>query len=417
MRVLFTIIPAPAHLYPIIPLAQALQGAGHEVCVASHPGIADAIKAAGLTAVAVGEDVDLAESIAAAGRNPRLEAITEAMRLGETEADVNLRLAIRFYLLAPFANYYEADPPKVTDDLVRFAESWRPDLVLWDPLFFPAPIAARKAGAAHARLMWGLDQFGWARERFVDNSGADLMAELMEPTLERYGDSFDEELLFGQWTIDPMPPKMRMDVGTRTVPMRWVPYTGVATYPDWLLEPIERPRVCLTLGMSIRKFFAGHSKFPIRELLDSVAELDAEIVATWGDDQLELLGKIPDNVRTIDYIPLNLLLPTCQGIVHHGGAGTFAAAVAHRVPQFFITGPGGDNVDVARYTARHGAGIALIGDDFVGETFAKDLMSLVTSPQYREGADGLYRDMLAMPSPNDVVPVLEKLTAERKGQA
>lgn len=54
MRVLFTVWPLPAHLYPMLPLAWALQGAGHEVCIASHPALTDVITSAGFPAVALG---------------------------------------------------------------------------------------------------------------------------------------------------------------------------------------------------------------------------------------------------------------------------------------------------------------------------------------------------------------------------
>ncbi|MGH3625709.1 MAG: hypothetical protein ACRDQ5_28710, partial [Sciscionella sp.] len=65
MRVLLTIPPAVAHLFPVIPIAWALQGAGHQVCVASHPNTAESITAAGLIAVPVGVDVDLASAVQA----------------------------------------------------------------------------------------------------------------------------------------------------------------------------------------------------------------------------------------------------------------------------------------------------------------------------------------------------------------
>ena len=43
MRVMLTPWPNPAHLYPIVPLAWALQSAGHEVCIASHAALAEPV--------------------------------------------------------------------------------------------------------------------------------------------------------------------------------------------------------------------------------------------------------------------------------------------------------------------------------------------------------------------------------------
>ncbi|MFP8960080.1 activator-dependent family glycosyltransferase [Streptomyces nanhaiensis] len=426
MKVLFTIMPAPAHLYPIVPIAWALQCAGHEVRVASHPGIADAVVATGLTAVPLGPEVDLAASVRAAADNPELERITRALALDP--ADHNLRTALRYYLMAPFANYYRSGAPgpeerPMVDALADFTRAWRPDLVLWDPLFFPAPVAARACGAAHARLLWGLDHFGWARTRFAERLGLpdtepheDLMAAMMRPTLERFGQDFAEELLVGQWTVDPTPQRLRLPADLRYVPVRWVPYNGAAAVPPWLRERPERPRVCLTLGVSGRKFFADDD-VPVAGLLDAVAGLDIELVATLDRDQLAASRvEVPANVRTVDYLPLNLLLPTCSAIVHHGGAGTFVAAAAHRVPQLIVPKQGGDFVDHARYAEELGAGIAVEREGLTGAGLAKQMMRLVEEPAFRRGAEALYADMLAAPGPDGLVPVLEKLTEEHRGR-
>ncbi|MEU9638083.1 hypothetical protein AB0D80_27435 [Streptomyces tendae] len=47
----------------------------------------------------------------------------------------------------------------MVDDLVEFAGRWRPDLVIWDALAlaFAGPVVALSCGAAHARLLFGMD--------------------------------------------------------------------------------------------------------------------------------------------------------------------------------------------------------------------------------------------------------------------
>lgn len=153
----------------------------------------------------------------------------------------------------------------------------------------------------------------------------------------------------------------------------------------------------------------------MREFFDSVAGLDLELVATLNSEQLTAVGTLPDNVRAIEYVPLNQLLPTSSAIIHHGGGGTFAAAVAFKVPQLVAPLPMWDEMVTARYVARRGAGLiadpAAIDVDSVG----KDLVRLVEEPSFQLGAQGLYEDMLAAPAPKDVVPVLERLTAEHRG--
>ena len=105
MRVLFTVVSSTSHLYPIVPLAGALRGAGHEVCVASHPDMVEAITAAGLTAVSVGETVDVAAIVQ--GDDEARRVIVDAL-----SGDLG-RLSVpdRQYLLSAFSMYYPAEAP------------------------------------------------------------------------------------------------------------------------------------------------------------------------------------------------------------------------------------------------------------------------------------------------------------------
>lgn len=421
MKVLFTAIPSISHLYPIIPLAGALRGAGHEVCVASHPDMVDTITAAGLTAVPVGEKEFLTSVVVGSdGLHARISDALAASPLGDGGRPP------RKYMLSAFSLYYPSGTPddghrSMVDDLVRFALSWRPDLVIWDPLCLPSPIAARACGAAHARLLWGVDDFAWTRARLVQelarrdaDPSEDVMVELMRPTLDRYGYEFDEEMLVGQWTIDPMPARMRLPLDLRYVGMRSVPFNGAAALPDWLQRPPERPRVCLTLGVSMRKFFSQDSDIPVSSLFDMVADLDIELVATLNETQLPPTGSVPDNVRLVDYIPLTLLLPSCSAVIHHGGGGTFATAVASKVPQLVCPEEGADFDDIASHVVERGAGLMVERGSFSGDAVRKQLVRILDEPSFAAGAAGMYEDMLAAPSPNDLVPVLERLTAQHR---
>ncbi|MFE7135993.1 activator-dependent family glycosyltransferase, partial [Streptomyces sp. NPDC057638] len=56
MRVLFTAYAVRTHFFSMVPLAWAMSAAGHEVRVASQPGLVPDITGAGLTAVPLGRD-------------------------------------------------------------------------------------------------------------------------------------------------------------------------------------------------------------------------------------------------------------------------------------------------------------------------------------------------------------------------
>ncbi|MFD9248094.1 hypothetical protein ACFV0D_40525, partial [Streptomyces sp. NPDC059556] len=109
MRVLFTLFPGAAHLYPVVPLARALLAAGHEVRVASHPELTGAVTAAGLAAVEIGDRVDVPALVGACASDDRLDRITGALDIAPGDPG-NRRNVIRHYMLAGFSLYHPAPP-------------------------------------------------------------------------------------------------------------------------------------------------------------------------------------------------------------------------------------------------------------------------------------------------------------------
>src|SRR5687767_8753910 len=85
MRVLFTVYPSFAHLYPLVPYAWALQSAGHEVRVASHGSFAASIASTGLTPVSLGDPQAHEARLTDGARQPpspaEVNAYVEAMAL------------------------------------------------------------------------------------------------------------------------------------------------------------------------------------------------------------------------------------------------------------------------------------------------------------------------------------------------
>lgn len=432
MRVMFCIFPATAHLYPVVPLAWALQSAGHEVVVACpesvvDPAVQQNIAAAGLTAVSLGGKEALTASL-----KPFLSNVDPANRptlaLGPDDpADPDAWRRTRQMLGAMFAMYYPPEPAAgerrpIIDELVDFARDWRPDLVLWDPLALGGAVAARACGAAHARVLWGTDSIGLIHSR-TRAELADPDAELTEdpwvqwlrPMLDRYGLDYAEEHLLGQWNLDLTPTRMRHPLDQTYLPVRRVPFTGAAPLPSWLRSRPDRPRAVLTLGVSRRLLFGRHSGFPMREFFDSVSGLDLELVATVNAEQLADVGTLPDNVRAVDYVPLNQLLPTSSAIIHHGGGGTYSVAVAFQVPQLVVPVPMWDEARTARHVVARGAGLMADPSTLDADSLHKQLRRLLEEPSFQLGARALYEDSLAAPPPADVVPVLERLTAQHRG--
>lgn len=426
MRVLFQTVADKSHLHIAAPLAWAMRSAGHEVLVAARPGIEDAIRLTGLTAVTIGKPDEVALTSRMNDADPTATAApapTPGPRRGPTNQDAYARddLAAEWRGLVEHL-FPVMSPDDAIDDLVEVARAWGPDLVVWDMLTYGGPVAARAAGAAHARLVLATDGVGQLRSGMRANGtlpDPEPLATWLGPHLARCGAEFDDDVVLGDVSIDLMPPWTSHPPGVSTVAMRHVPFNGPAVLPEWLLEPQARHRVGITLGNSHRD--AGRVEASAPALLEAVADLDVEVVATLRRDQLGGHA-VPDNVRTVDFVPLNELLPTCSALVHHGGAGTFAGAVQHGVPQLIVPstwwsekwyGP----VAMADGVAREGAGVYVADSDELTAGGLRDAVSRVLGdPSFARQAAELARRNSTMPAPTQTVATLEELTRLHRGR-
>ncbi|GAA3166216.1 glycosyltransferase [Planomonospora alba] len=416
MRVLLTTLAATSHLNNLVPLAWALRSAGHEVCVASQPNLTEAITRTGLTAVAVGEEMAKSDG-AAMGDG------TSPYGLGHDIAETRPEVLTPEYVRGALDAYtsvvceYLTDDA-MTDDLVEFARAWRPDLVVWDSLTYAGPVAARAAGAAHARVLVVQDH--WVRMRDLlraqGGGGDDPLTAYLTRKLARYGAAFDETAVTGEVTVDPLPSWTRFPLAVPRVPMRYVPYNGAAVIPNWLLREPHRPRVCLTLGVTGSAFgvHEGGGGVSTSDLLDAVAALDVEVIATVGADRLAPGAAVPDNVRLFDFVPLNALAPTCAAIIHHGGAGTLGTALVHGVPQLIVPSNIWGEPVYAAALASTGAGTVIDPASLSADLLKSELYRLLDEPSFRENATRVQQEMLATPSPRDVVGRLEE-TVQKRG--
>lgn len=420
MRILIAVAPLTAHLYPSVPLAWALQSAGHEVRVASNSGLAGQITATGLTAVELGEPASPPPPVG----DEELEHFTDALGFPAGSDADQLWRATRYYKALNYKRYYPDDEGRqeLADNLVEAARDWRPDLVIWDPACPIGSLAARESGAASARMLWGPDYFGWVRRRLTErgydptaaaSADKDPQAALLAPVFRRFGRDFSEDLLFGDFTVDPLPAQLSRPDTLRVLPMRWVPYTGTAPVPPWLSRPPSRPRVVLSLGVTGRTVHDGRDE-RVAAALEAVAGMDVEVVATVNADQLGPHPHIPDNVRIVDYLPLTQVMPTCSAIIHHGGFGTFFAAATHGVPQMIVMEELGSALNSTRYLEARSAGVVLRGDGITAARMREQLHRMLNEPSFRTGNDAVYADMTAAPSPTELIPVLERMAAQHR---
>ena len=408
MRVLFTTYSQRTHFLLLAPLAWALRTAGHEVRVAVQPQLVDDVTQAGLTAVPVGHDRDVwtitrrlgPERVF--GRAVGLPVPYDAMERPPEEVTWEyLHDGYRDFALL----WHRTSNQPLIPDLVDFARYWQPDLVVWDASTYAGAIAAKACGAAHARVLAGADIFAITRELFlrIKAGREDPLADWLGAYGRRYGFDFSEDLVTGHFTIDQLPASLRIRGETRYLPMRYVPYGGPAVVPSWLRKPAERPRVALSMGLT------GLSTLDFQDVLDSLSDVDIELIATLPEDGL----RVPDNARLVPFVPLPALLPTCSVAIHHAGVGTLGTAVAAAVPQLALPYDA-DSPAVAARLAAQGSGLAMHADEATGSLVRDSVLRLLAEPGFRLAAAALRDEMLAMPTPNELVPDVEELTTKNR---
>ncbi|WP_232292145.1 glycosyltransferase [Frankia sp. QA3] len=360
------IVSAPllGHLLPMVPTAQALRAAGHEVLLAAG-GDALAVRQSGFAVDDVAPGIRIGRL--AGGvllRHPLLGRAELAGRAGT-------RMVARL-----FAEVNRRMAPAVRDRMDRF----RPDLVLYEPLAVAGALAAGRGGEPAV---------------LHENSLFDG-PELVRATAARLGVDPPGGLP-GAGVVTIAPPRV---VGVRAGwPMSGVPHPGLGTLPDWLREPPAAARILVS-----RSTVAGPGGSDVmRAVVRVAARADAEIVLV-RPERAVLRRPLPARVRAVDWIPINQALPGCAGVVHHGGAGSVLGALAAGVPQLVVPGSG-DRRHNAELVAASGAGLAVAARDITADVLAR----LVTDPRLATTAREVRREMLAMPAPAELVPRLAAL--------
>ncbi|WP_255955078.1 nucleotide disphospho-sugar-binding domain-containing protein [Streptomyces odontomachi] len=400
MKVLFVPWGLATHYFHMVPLAWAMRAAGHDVRIASQPPCADAVKSTGMLHVTLAEDHDFnAEFVALAerlrGAHKKLDE--NELKLKVTDED---RAALRKIRFVPFVN----SAIHMADDLVRCAEEWRPDLIVADPIVLAAPLAAETIGVPMVHYMWGP---ALSRQIGLPTNGVpvDEWSEDLVALYERHGVKPRPEYQVG--TVDTCTADLQIPSVTDRIPMRYVPYNGPGEVPGWLAERPKRPRVCVTWGTTTTEM-AGDGNFAIPTILKGLAELDVEVVLAVGAAERERLTDLPDFARVVTGMPLNLLLPTCDGLIHQGGSGTLLTAAALGVPQTIVVTMPYQQLN-AKQLANVGCGIQLFSRDIVEDRIASAVSSILYDDAIRASSQRLREEIGAQPTPAETVGTLEKL--------
>jgi len=401
VRVLVSTWGWRSHFYPLTPLAWALRCAGHDVRVASQPGMMDAITGAGLPGVPVGPALDFTEVFGSQiGRVATRVERASAQSAGIVPAVTPDGGVVRY-----------ADA--MLDDLVAFGREFSPELVVFEPQNLAAPIAAAALGVPAVRQLWGPDE---TTQLDLDRDS------VLGPLAGRHAVAVADVRLAGDLTLDPCPRGLQVPLAGPSEPVRFVPYNGTAVLPRWLWSEPVRPRVCLTWGtmMASLGLDAGPAAgVDLAAVIAAVASLDVELVLALHPAQRKRLGTLPANVVfPAEPLALHLLLSSCRAIIHQGGAGTLMTALAAGVPQLVLPQVSDQHFNAERLVAT-GAGLSITDADLDSAPAAvrRLLIRLLADGSQRTHAAELQAQNQLLTAPAGVVPVLEELAITARSQS
>jgi MGT family glycosyltransferase len=145
-----------------------------------------------------------------------------------------------------------------------------------------------------------------------------------------------------------------------------------------------------------------------RHVIEGLRDLDVTVVLTTGPDQDPgVLGSLPPWVHALRFVPHERLLPHCDLVISHSGAGTTLAALEHGLPSLLLP-QAADGFRVAEGCVAAGAGRSLDPSATTPEAVRRECAALLEDTAHLDGARLLRSEIAAMPAPEDVVP---KLTA------
>jgi MGT family glycosyltransferase len=206
--------------------------------------------------------------------------------------------------------------------------------------------------------------------------------------------------------VDICPPGLQLPGGPRWKRIQRVrhedpfPAPGERLPPGAERLPHERT-VYVTLGTVVNK-----QPGVFEAILGALAGIDVNAIVTVGPDvDPERLGPQPPHVLVERYIPQALVLPRCDALVAHAGAGTMLGALAQGVPQLLL--PHGAEQHLNAEACRSaGAALLLAPEEIDAEAVRAGLERVLGESGFAAAARRLRDEIAAMPPADEALAAL-----------
>lgn len=363
MRVLFSSVPVPGHLLPLVPLAQAAAEAGHTTAMITHGDLAPLV--APLRVLPVGPTVREAFEEAARRVGPTSGGIDDVT--------VELFAGVRVELTAEAA--------------LRRGEAFAPDVLVCERTDHVGPLVAASLGVPWVVVELTGPLPAWLVPAMERRAGVELAARGLRRTAPAA-------------TVDPYPSVLLLE-GERAdedrVQVRPTPHGGLRT-DEVTPPPGRRPRALVTLGSTV--ITPGVTEALASSV--SVAGFDVTVtVPRWdgvaGPGEIGTIDRPPGagTVVPVGFTPLAALLPGVDLVVTAGGTGTVLGTLAAGLPVVVVPHVADQWLNADRVAA---AGVGERVDEPAAAGAAA--RRVVDGPGPRRAARRMARSIASMPSPS-----------------
>lgn len=377
MRVLVSTTAGAGHFGPLVPFAEALRRAGHDVLVAAPGSFASAVERAGFAHYAFAD-----------APPDELQAVFGA--LSGLSNDEGNAVVIRDI-------FGRIDTRAALPGVEAAVQEWRPDLILRETCEFASYLVAEAAGVPHVHVAIGLASFAELAfavlEEPLTELGADagLVSLQSAPTLTLVPESLEE-------TLPPAGGARRYRDDTAN--------ESAQPLPAWWPDPSD-PLVYVTFGTvaGALGLFPGF----YRDVIAAFAGVPVRVLLTIGDaGDPEDLGAVPTNVHVERWWPQKAVMPHAAAMVGHGGFGTTLLGLASGLPMVVMP-LFADQPHNARRVEAVGAGIVLEGGSAAVGLLPSAVRRLLADRSYRTAATRIAHEISQLPPVSASVAFLERV--------
>jgi UDP:flavonoid glycosyltransferase YjiC (YdhE family) len=364
MRILIISGALYGHVNTLLPIAIAARDAGHSVFFASGPDFAEHVESRGLRFAAAG--------------------------LSHQQAGGNRQDS--------WLKYFVTTAERRAADLLPMADRWRPELVIHEETELAGPLVAAKAGARHA--VHGLSVMPPRRiwPAFVEAVGTLEMRCGVPDAAARLADAH---------YLHVCPPALQSSEAAswrHVLPLR--PVAGLPRDNEQLPDQLDRMPFPRTIHLTFGTVYSGNLA-TLEQAIGALSELDANLIVTIGPgEDPSRFGVQASHVYIEPYLPHTQLLPRCDLVVSHGGAGVMFGALSEGIPQLIIP-QGADQFWNAEACARSGAALTITTGETNKLAINRAARRLLDESQFAAAADAVRSQIAAMP---DAAAVLTQLT-------